>query len=64
MNTVKSAYAPGGYFCSADHSGKQAPLLQMREALDELKKLTDAAETAKEYHDTVLPAMAALREPD
>ena len=25
--------------------------------------VTDAAETAKEYHDTVLPAMAALRAP-
>ena len=25
--------------------------------------MTDAAETAKEYHDTVLPAMAVLRAP-
>ena len=64
MNTVKSAYA------QADTSAQQTILVRAsslladaQKALDELKKVTDAAETAKEYHDTVLPAMAALRAP-
>ena len=64
MNTVKSAYA------QADTSAQQTILVKAsslladaQKALDELKKVTDAAEAAKEYHDTVLPAMAALRAP-
>ena len=64
MNTVKSAYA------QADTSAQQTILVKAsslladaQKALDELKNVTDAAETAKEYHDTVLPAMDALRAP-
>ena len=64
MNTVKSAYA------QADTSAQQTILVKAsslladaQKALDDLKNVTDAAETAKEYHDTVLPAMAALRAP-
>ena len=64
MNTVKSAYA------QADTSAQQTILVKAsslladaQKALDELKNVTDAAETAKEYHDTVLPAMVALRAP-
>ena len=64
MSTVKAAYA------AADTSAQQEILVESSEllaeaqkALGELKKVTDAAETAKEYHDTVLPAMAALRAP-
>ena len=64
MNTVKSAYA------QADTSAQQTILVRAsslladaQKALDELKNVTDAAETAKEYHDTVLPAMVALRAP-
>ena len=64
MNTVKSAYA------QADTSAQQTILVKAsslladaQKALDELKNVTDAAETAKEYHDTVLPAMEALRAP-
>ena len=64
MNTVKSAYA------QADISAQQTILVKAsslladaQKALDELKKVTDAAATAKEYHDTVLPAMDALRAP-
>ena len=64
MNTVKSAYA------QADTSAQQTILVKAsslladaQKALDELKNVTDAAETAKEYHDTVLPAMEALRTP-
>ena len=62
--SVKSAYA------QADTSAQQTILVRAsslladaQKALDELKKVTDAAETAKEYHDTVLPTMAALRAP-
>ena len=64
MNTVKSAYA------QADTSAQQTILVKAsslladaQKMLDDLKNVTDAAETAKEYHDTVLPAMAALRVP-
>lgn len=64
MSTVKAAYA------AADTSAQQEILVESSEllaeaqkALGELKKVTDAAETAKEYHDTVLPAMEALRAP-
>ena len=54
----------------ADTSAQQTILVKAsslladaQKALDDLKNVTDAAETAKEYHDTVLPAMAALRAP-
>lgn len=64
MSTVKAAYA------AADTSAQQeilvessALLAEAQKALGELKKVTDAAETAKEYHDTVLPVMEALRAP-
>ena len=61
MNTVKSAYA------QADTSAQQTILVKAsslladaQKALDELKNVTDAAETAKEYHDTVLPALSLI----
>ncbi len=64
MSTVRSAYA------EADTSAQQAILVESssllaetKRAMENLRKVTDAARTAREYHDTVLPAMAALRAP-
>jgi len=64
MSTVKSAYA------QADTSAQQTILVKAsslladtQKALDNLKAVTDAAETAKDYHEKVLPAMAELRTP-
>lgn len=64
MSTVKSAYA------QADTSAQQTILVKAsslladtQQALDNLKAVTDAAESAKDFHEKVLPAMAALRTP-
>ncbi len=64
MSTVRTACA------SADVSAQETILLEAssllaetQKALDSLKAVLEAAEGAKSYHDTVLPAMIALREP-
>ena len=64
MSTVKNAYA------QADTTAQQTILLKAsslladtQQALDNLKAATDAAESAKDFHEKVLPAMAALRTP-
>lgn len=40
-----------------------ALLAETQKAMEDLKKITDEAETAKDYHEKVLPAMAKLRTP-
>ena len=64
MSTVKNAYA------QADTTAQQTILVKVsslladtQQALDNLKAATDAAESAKDFHEKVLPAMAALRTP-
>lgn len=64
MSTVRTACA------SADVSAQETILLEAssllaetQKALDGLKAALDLAEGAKAYHDTVLPAMTALRAP-
>ena len=64
MSTVRTACA------SADVSAQETILLEAssllaetQKARDGLKAALDLAEGAKAYHDTVLPAMTALRAP-
>jgi glutamine synthetase len=64
MSKVKSACAV------ADVSAQEAILLkassllaQTQKALDTLKAVTEKADSAASFHDTVLPAMDALRAP-
>ena len=64
MSTVKSAYAQADTTAQQTILVKASSLLaDTQKALDNLKAATDAAETAKDFHEKVLPAMAALRTP-
>ena len=64
MSTVKSAYAQADTTAQQTILVKASSLLaDTQQALDNLKAATDAAETAKDFHEKVLPAMAALRTP-
>ena len=64
MSTVKSAYAQADTTAQQTILVKASSLLaDTQQALDNLKAVTDAAESAKDFHEKVLPAMAALRTP-
>lgn len=64
MSTVKNAYAQADTTAQQTILVKASSLLaDTQQALDNLKAATDAAETAKDFHEKVLPAMAALRTP-
>ena len=64
MSTVKNAYAQADTTAQQTILVKASSLLaDTQKALDNLKAATDAAETAKDFHEKVLPAMAALRTP-
>lgn len=64
MSTVKNAYAQADTTAQQTILVKASSLLaDTQQALDNLKAVTDAAETAKDFHEKVLPAMAALRTP-
>lgn len=64
MSTVKSAYAQADTTAQQTILVKASSLLaDTQQALDNLKAATDAAETTKDFHEKVLPAMAALRTP-
>ena len=64
MSTVKNAYAQADTTAQQTILVKASSLLaDTQQALDNLKEATDAAETAKDFHEKVLPAMAALRTP-
>ena len=64
MSTVKNAYAQADTTAQQTILVKASSLLaDTQQALDNLKAATDAAESAKDFHEKVLPAMAALRTP-
>ena len=64
MSTVKNAYAQADTTAQQTILVKASSLLaDTQQALDNLKAVTDAAESAKDFHEKVLPAMAALRTP-
>ena len=64
MSTVRNAYAQADTTAQQTILVKASSLLaDTQQALDNLKAVTDAAETAKDFHEKVLPAMAALRTP-
>ena len=64
MSTVKNAYAQADTTAQQTILVKASSLLaDTQQALDNLKAITDAAESAKDFHEKVLPAMAALRTP-
>ena len=64
MSTVKNAYAQADTTAQQTILVKASSLLaDTQQALDNLKVATDAAESAKDFHEKVLPAMAALRTP-
>ncbi len=64
MSTVKSAYAQADTTAQQTILVKASSLLaDTQQALDNLKAVTDAAESAKDFHEKVLPVMAALRTP-
>ena len=64
MSTVKNAYAQADTTAQQTILVKASSLLaDTQQALDNLKAATDAAETAKDFHEKVLPAMAALGTP-
>jgi len=64
MSTVKNAYAQADTTAQQTILVKASSLLaDTQQALDNLKTATDAAESAKDFHEKVLPAMAALRTP-
>ena len=64
MSTVRNAYAQADTTAQQTILVKASSLLaDTQQALDNLKAATDAAETAKDFHEKVLPAMAALRTP-
>lgn len=64
MSTVKNAYAQADTTAQQTILVKASSLLaDTQQALDNLKAVTDAAESAKDFHEKVLPTMAALRTP-
>ena len=64
MSTVRNAYAQADTTAQQTILVKASSLLaDTQQALDNLKAITDAAESAKDFHEKVLPAMAALRTP-
>lgn len=64
MSTVRNAYAQADTTAQQTILVKASSLLaDTQQALDSLKAVTDAAESAKDFHEKVLPAMAALRTP-
>lgn len=64
MSTVRNAYAQADTTAQQTILVKASSLLaDTQQALDNLKAVTDAAESAKDFHEKVLPAMAALRTP-
>ena len=64
MSTVKNAYAQADTTAQQTILVKASSLLaDTQQALDNLKAAIDAAESAKDFHEKVLPAMAALRTP-
>ena len=64
MSTVKNAYAQADTTAQQTILVKASSLLaDTQQALDNLKAATDAAESTKDFHEKVLPAMAALRTP-
>ena len=64
MSTVRNAYAQADTTAQQTILVKASSLLaDTQQALDNLKAATDAAESAKDFHEKVLPAMAALRTP-
>ena len=64
MSTVKNVYAQADTTAQQTILVKASSLLaDTQQALDNLKAATDAAESAKDFHEKVLPAMAALRTP-
>lgn len=64
MTTVRNAYAQADTTAQQTILVKASSLLaDTQQALDNLKAVTDAAESAKDFHEKVLPAMAALRTP-
>ncbi|MCD8195683.1 MAG: glutamine synthetase III [Lachnospiraceae bacterium] len=64
MSTVKGAYAQADTSAQQEILVKASSLLaETQKALDDLKEKVEKVSTAKEYHDIILPAMAALRAP-